>query len=133
MQSGDAANSDFNDIILPTQLWAPAASAAAQPEKRLMAAVLEEAISVLVRQPPAESGESAAAARDASDWLASDTRELPFSFASICDVLGLDVDSVRGAVEQLRRRGETFVRPRMSAGRGRHRIRQKRRRARSAA
>jgi len=133
VQPGEAANSDFSDIILPTQLWAPATSTATQPEKRLMAAVLEEAISVLVRQPRSDSGETAAAARDASDWLASDARELPFSFASICDVLGLDADSVRAAVDQLRRSGETFVRPRMSAGRGRHRIRQKRRRSRSAA
>ena len=61
--------------------------------------------------------------------MASDERAGPFSFVTICDVLDLDPDSVRAAMARLRNARAGFVRPRVSAGRGRHQINGKRRRS----
>ncbi len=121
-----------SDSVLPSQYWTGQGWHSVQPEKRLMAAVLEEAVSLLVRIS-AKNRETREAATEAAEWFANDSRRHPFSFASICDVLGLEADSVRTAVVRLQNDGSEFVRPRMSAGRGRHKIRQRRPRSRSAA
>lgn len=120
-----------SDAVLPAQFWTNGTSPE-QPEKRLLAAVLEEAIALLLRAPSNDE-EQTQAALDACDWLHSDDRTGPFAFASVCDVLGLDAEGVRSAIERMRDGERGFVRPRNSAGAGRHRIRQRRRRSRRAA
>ena len=121
-----------SDIVLPSQFWSGQGWHSVQPEKRLMAAVLEEAVSLLARFRSA-SGETKEAASEAAEWIASDSRRGPFSFTSICDVLNLEASSVRAAVTHLQEGNGEFARPRMAAGRGRHKIRQRRARSRSAA
>lgn len=123
----------LTDSLLPSQFWSAHGTASAQPEKRLLAAVLEEAISILLSGSRMRSAEQVQEANDAAAWFASDDRSGAFSFASICDVFGLDANSVREALARMRDGESTFVRPRSSAGRGRHRIRQRHRRSRSAA
>jgi hypothetical protein len=75
-----------------------------QPEKRLMLAVLEDAITLYLRQPEL-AAESVA-------WVESDDVHWPYAFANVCDVLGLDRDAVRCALR--RRRAERTV-PRFAA------------------
>ncbi len=120
-----------SDAVLPSQYWGD--GGLVQPEKRLLAAVLEEAIAVLARANPRPGSEAEQAAIEANHWMDSDERIGPFAFASICDVLGLDPDGVRQALPRIRSGERDYVRPRMSAGKGRHRIREKRRRTRNAA
>jgi hypothetical protein len=64
------------------------------PERRLVAAVMEDAIALIRRQAKGPD-----AAREAAlEWVRADDREWPFSFVNLCDVLRLDVDAVREAL-----------------------------------
>jgi hypothetical protein len=119
------------DAILPAQFWAGGGDGA-HPERRLMAAVLEDAVALRARARASTDRQVIQDAAAAGEWMASDDRSGPFSFASICDVLGLDVEGVRAAVRDMRRGKTGFVRPRDSSGRGRHQIQQKRPRSRAA-
>jgi hypothetical protein len=58
----------------------------------LMLAVLEEAARCIERGRQRRHRKLAA---EAEAWVRCDSREWPFAFASICDVLGLDVDAAR--------------------------------------
>jgi hypothetical protein len=130
IEPDDAPGGD--DTMLPAQFWSALADPRTEPEKRLMVAVLEEAISLVVNGA-ARDGERGAAMREAERWLASDDRAGPFAFASICDVLDLDAGRVRQALNGWQRRRRLFRRPRLQAGRGRHQVRSGERGPRRAA
>ncbi len=61
-------------------------------EMRLMAAVLEDAISVLRKRPRSRAG------REAREWMLSRDKSYPFAYERICEALDLDADSVRRGV-----------------------------------
>jgi len=61
-------------------------------EMRLMAAVLEDAISVLRKRPRSRAG------REAREWMLSRDTSYPFAYERICEALDLDADSVRRGV-----------------------------------
>jgi hypothetical protein len=83
-------------VILPSQIsvQSPWASDSCGPIA-LMLAVLEEAARCLARGRRRRHSGSLALAAEAEAWVRCDSREWPFAFASICDVLGLDVDAAR--------------------------------------
>ena len=83
------------EIVLPAQFFARAGGAL-QPEKRLMLAVLESAVWLVLVGGRRRSRCGAAA--EAEQWLASDATDWPFSFVNVCDVLGLDPGYVRAGV-----------------------------------
>jgi hypothetical protein len=116
----DAGGSD--DTVLPSQFWGIASDPRTEPEKRLMIAVLEEAISLVVNGC-AGGDDRASAVRDAERWFASEDHRSTFAFVTICDILGLDVGRVRDIVASWQRRQRLFRRPRLQAGRGRHQVR----------
>lgn len=62
--------------------------------KRLMVAVLDEAIACLGRRASRDV-RSRRRGLDAGEWVRSTDRSSPFSFESICDVLGLDSQRLR--------------------------------------
>ncbi len=68
-------------------------------ERRLMAAVLEDAVT-LYREGPRSRTRTTYAELDR--WLASDDRSTLFTFLNLCDVLGLDAERVRRYFEDLR-------------------------------
>jgi hypothetical protein len=111
------------DTLLPAQFWAALSDPRSEPEKRLMVAVLEEAIGLVVNGAARTNSERNALAREAERWLESDDHSAPFAFASICDVLGLEASRVRQALVAWRARRRVFRRPRLQAGRGRHLVR----------
>ncbi len=87
------------------------------PEKRLMLAVLEEAVGDYQRYLVATGNEARRLFQDAEDWLASEDVEWPYSFVNICNALGLDVGYVRAGLTRWRdaqrarfARGEPVVR-----------------------
>jgi hypothetical protein len=129
----DDAPGGGTDTMLPEQFWADLADPRAEPEKRLMVAVLEEAIALIVNRPEGRDEERRAVVREAGRWLASDDRGSPFAFATICDVLGLDSSCVRQALAGWSHRQRSFRRPRLQAGRGRHQVRSGERNPRRAA
>lgn len=71
-------------LLLPTQV--SAGSRESTPERRLLVAVLEDALASL-----------ALGRVEAVAYIRSDARYL-FSFVVACEALGIDVDAVRGRV-----------------------------------
>lgn len=120
------------DVILPAQFWCAPFDVRAEPEKRLMLAVLEDALGLLLLDARAPAKHRRAAVREANQWLNSDDRSRPFAFAAICDLLGLEVGRVRKAISAMRTHPAAFIRKRFQAGRGRHRVSTGRRRSQVA-
>jgi len=83
-------------VILPSQLAVDAhwGSATAGPIA-LMIAVLEDAARCIERGRQRRHARTRKLAAEAESWVRCDSREWPFAFASICDVLGLDVSATR--------------------------------------
>jgi len=84
------------ETILPAQFFDRIQiDASLQPEKRLMLAVLEDAVGTFQKY----SGTSTRRARrlftEAEEWFASDDMQWPFSFASIAQGLGLEPEYIR--------------------------------------
>jgi len=129
----DDAGGGGDATLLPSQFWAGLADPRSEPTKRLMVAVLEEAIAVVVNRSGRGSDDHRAVVREAERWLGSDDRSAPFAFATICDILGLDASRVRQTVDSWRGRQRLFNRPRLQAGRGRHHVRSGERGPRRAA
>jgi AraC-like DNA-binding protein len=67
----------------------------ASPERRLMIAVLEDAIACFEKYylPPPRHGNRLF--REAEEWIMNDHYHAPFSFEHICSVLGLEPTAVR--------------------------------------
>jgi hypothetical protein len=122
-----------DDVVLPTQFFSALIDPHGEPERRLMVAVLEEAISAVLGGARSGTEERRAIAHEAERWFASDSRAWPFAFCTLCDVLGLDVGRVRLVLAGWRERQRSFRRPRLQAGRGRHQVQTPGRRPRRAA
>jgi len=83
-------------VILPSQIsvdgrWVSETSGPVA----LVLAVLEEAARCIERGRRRRHAGTRKLAAEAEAWVRCDNREWPFAFASICDVLGLDVDATR--------------------------------------
>lgn len=105
------------EVILPAQLQGGVRNGASLcPEKRLMLAVLEEAVGDYQRHRAA--GRTADRLFISTEaWFLSDDTSWPFSFVNICHALGFDVDWMRaglvrwGETQRARAaRGEAVVR-----------------------
>jgi hypothetical protein len=113
-----------SEIVLPSQYWDEVIDPRSEPEKRLMVAVLEEAVTTLLNHSRYSSELDLEAVVEARRWVASNDRAGPFTFATICDVLELDISRVRQAIQTKLAQNQPFGRRRrMQAGRGRHRVR----------
>ncbi len=83
------------------------AEASLVPEKRLMLAVLEDAIAAYQRafiQPESPTAEQATDENDIEGWLSSDDMTWPFSFASICQALDMEPEYLRSGLSRWRER-----------------------------
>jgi hypothetical protein len=83
--------------VMPSQFHTPATEASWPGERRLVLAVLTDAIDVLVAGP-AVSNPRRRLYDETATWFGSNDTVWPYSFVNICDVLGLDVRSVRNAL-----------------------------------
>jgi hypothetical protein len=83
--------------FLPCQM-ADRTGRAHWPELRLVAAMLEDALQCVLRNATAVSGPRRREFLEAYDWLWDDSREWPFTFANVCDLLGLDDVAVRQCI-----------------------------------
>ncbi len=68
------------------------------PELRLVAAMLEDALQCVFRNAAVVSGPRRREFLEACDWLWNDSREWPFTFANVCDLLELDGAAVRQCI-----------------------------------
>jgi len=91
------------ELVLPEQFFS---SLAKQPEieseRRLMLAVLEDAVSCYQRFALARDARGRNEFEEAREWIESPERDWPYSYENICEVLGLNPSYIR---EGLRRRG----------------------------
>lgn len=95
-------NNDFDralfqpELILPAQMTGGARNDAdTSGERALMLAILEDAMLCIKRGRRRRHPRTRKLAAEAETWVRSDSREWLFSFASICDVLGIDPDAFR--------------------------------------
>ena len=73
-----------------------------EPELKLMAMILEDAISCYLRYRDAKSATGRRECRAAERWLSSRDRQWIFSFENICQHLGTDPEFVRGQIRARR-------------------------------
>jgi hypothetical protein len=84
------------EIFLPVQFFNSRLTL--QPEKRLMLAVLENAIAELLKVRGRAVTSLPRRARDVEEWIASDAADWPFAFVNVCGALGIDADYLRAGV-----------------------------------
>jgi hypothetical protein len=86
------------DIMLPEQYFAAAYPPSLSPERRLMLAVLEEAVLTLLKHCGNPGVRPQRLAKDAKRWFAACDSSWPFSFENICSALHFDPDYIRRGV-----------------------------------
>ena len=88
-------------IVLPVQFSEHDAHRA---EKRLMLAVLEEAVATFHRTVGTKTARGQRLFREADDWIQSNDTSWAFAFESVCDTLGLNPAYLRAGLERVRER-----------------------------
>lgn len=89
--------------MLPAQFFAHAAiDASLQPEKRLMLAVLEDAVGMYQKYAAARERTAQRLFAEVEEWFGADEHDWPFSFVNISHALGLDVAYLRGGLARWR-------------------------------
>jgi len=84
------------DTLLPSQYFDRIkARKQLDGERRLMIAVLEDAVDVYRKQAGATEPRGQALFRDAEEWIENPDKSWLFSFENICDVLDIEVDYIR--------------------------------------
>jgi hypothetical protein len=84
------------DILLPAQhLEIFSTKTSLESEKRLMLAVLEEAVLCFQKYIFVGDRRGKARFRDAEEWIMEENSDWLFSFENICQVLGFDPDYLR--------------------------------------
>lgn len=89
------------EAVLPSQFFSRVQiDASLQPEKRLMLAVLEDAVGTFQKYVFAGERNGRRLFQDVEDWVASDDLEWPYSFVNICNGLGLEADYMRSGLRR---------------------------------
>lgn len=92
------------DTVLPSQFFgALREKGYVEGEKRLMAAVLSDAVECYMKQAFALEHRGRQLFADAEEWIFDDSPSWFFSFTNICVILGLDPDYVREGLLRWRR------------------------------
>jgi hypothetical protein len=92
------------NLLLPSQLY-PQATPYPAAERRLMLAVLEDAIGIFLRHRRGADPRGCRLFAETEEWIASDEAESPFAFLSVCEVLGLEPTGLRRGLARCRRMG----------------------------
>ena len=69
-----------------------------EPEKKLMVAILEDGINCFQDHVSAESAKGKKLFDDAEKWILEEGGEWIFSFSSVCELLGLSPEYLRGGL-----------------------------------
>jgi hypothetical protein len=97
------------DIFLPSQFYgAGGLSRKLEGEKRLMIAILKDAVECLEKYRGARSSSGRINYQNAIDWVEDTGTEWLFSFTNICDLLGFDPHYLR---EELLKREHRYIKP----------------------
>lgn len=97
------------DIFLPSQFYGSGGlSRKVEGEKRLMIAVLKDAVECLEKYRSARSGAGQSQYQNAIEWVEDTSTDWLFSFTNICDLLGFDPNYLRG---MLLKREKKYLKP----------------------
>ena len=97
------------DVFLPSQFYgAGALSRKLEGEKRLMIAVLKDAVECLDKYRGARSSVGRGQYQSALEWVQDTDTDWLFSFTNICDLLGFDPEYFR---ETLLKRENKYIKP----------------------
>jgi hypothetical protein len=91
------------DIITPEQFYDTRRDDSAMaPVKRLMMAVLEDALRCFQNNSDAKSGPRKRLFAEAEQWLCGEGNDGPFSFETVCETLGIEPEFLRGGLREWR-------------------------------
>ena len=89
------------DVFLPSQFYGHGGlSRQLDGEKRLMIAILKDAVECLEKYRDAQVSSGQSQYQNALEWVQDSGTEWLFSFTNICDMLGFDPDYMRGMLLQ---------------------------------
>lgn len=94
------------DTMLPSQYFAAALRrrGALKPERRLIVAVLQDAIECYQKNLFAREGKQRQLFADAEEWITSQDRTHYFSYENLCEILEMNPDYVRRGLLEWRER-----------------------------
>jgi len=92
------------DTMLPSQYYAAALrrKGALKPERRLIIAVLQDAIECYQKNLFAREGKARQLFADAEEWIDSGDRTHYFSYENLCEILDMNPEFVRRGLHQWR-------------------------------
>jgi hypothetical protein len=97
------------DIFLPSQFYGSGGlSRKLEGEKRLMIAILKDAVECLEKYREARTGLGRVQYQNAIEWVEDTGTEWLFSFTNICDLLGFDAHYLRAS---LLKRENRYIKP----------------------
>jgi hypothetical protein len=97
------------DIFLPSQFYGSGGlSRKLEGEKRLMIAILKDAVECLEKFRGTRSSSGRSHYQSALEWVQDEDTDWLFSFTNICDLLGFDPEYLR---EVLLKRENKYVKP----------------------
>ncbi len=102
LRSGTGAELE-PEVMLPSQYYSQGGvDSSLQPEKRLMLAVLEDAVGTFQKYANANERNGQRLFADVEEWFESDDLEWPYSFVNVSNALGLDVSYMRRGLARWR-------------------------------
>lgn len=91
------------DVITPEQYYdSRRDDSAIAPVKRLMMAVLEDALRCFQNNSDAKSGPRKRLFTEAEQWLCGEDGDGPFSFETVCETLGIEPGFLRAGLREWR-------------------------------
>src|SRR5438093_9524726 len=95
------------DTLLPSQFFDRTRRRSEHDgERRLMIAVLEDAVDVYRKQAGSKDARGEQLFQEAEEWIEDTDRAWLFSFQNICDVLDLDADYLRRGLRAWKQRAQ---------------------------
>jgi hypothetical protein len=76
----------------------PTSAVPGHGERRLLLAILEDAILIVQHDPRLLAPGKRRLQRETRDWFVADDPYWPFSFVNVCDALGFDATKLRSAL-----------------------------------
>ena len=83
------------DSLAPARYFSHFGGGPLSPQKRLMLAVMEDAIECFWKYARARDGRSERLSLEAEEWILEQNSDWPFSFENICEALNLDPKYLR--------------------------------------
>jgi len=91
------------DVLTPEQYYdSRRDDSAIRPVKKLMMAILEDALRCFQNYADVKGGPRKRLFEDAEQWLCGDGGEGPFSFETVCETLGIEPGFLRNGLREWR-------------------------------